>query len=191
MKGVIFDFDGTLVDTMPIHFEAYRRTFDEIGLELTEDDFFSNVGGKATETIPKFLRGRESSKTPLEIHRRKKEIVGELFTSGEISLLDTAKLIDAFAQHVPIAIASSGSRPGIEILLKRLGWTDKFKAVITGEDASNGKPAPDLFLLAAEKIGIDPRDCLAFEDTDDGVASATAAGMTVIDVRRTSAPSSR
>ena len=88
-----------------------------------------------------------------------------------------------------VALCSSGSRPGIELILERLVWRSLFDVVVTGEDVAAGKPAPDLFLVAAERLGVAPAGCFVFEDTDDGVAAARAAGMEVFDVRR--APAAR
>jgi HAD superfamily hydrolase (TIGR01509 family) len=88
---------------------------------------------------------------------------------------------------LPIALASSGSRSGIDVILERLGWRDRFDAIVTGQDVARGKPAPDIFLRAAERLGIAPPRCLVFEDTDDGVAAARAAQMAVFDVRRAQA----
>jgi beta-phosphoglucomutase-like phosphatase (HAD superfamily) len=114
----------------------------------------------------------------------------ELFTSADIPVLATAALLPVLHGRLPIALASSGSRSGIELVLRRLDWNRYFHAVVTGADAAHGKPAPDLFLLAAERIAVAPARCLVFEDTDDGVAAARAAGMAVFDVRRAVAPSS-
>ncbi len=106
-----------------------------------------------------------------------------VLTTSEPKVLPCGLLLQAFAGRLPVGLASSGSREGIECILRRLAWTDLFDAIITGEDATNGKPHPELFMLAAKAIGVDGHQCLAFEDTDDGVASARAAGMNVFDVR--------
>jgi beta-phosphoglucomutase-like phosphatase (HAD superfamily) len=185
IAAAIFDFDGTLVDTMPLHFEAYRQVLAEVGIELSEADFYENIGGNARETIPKFLRGRECPLTVAEIHARKKEAVNQIFRKSDILVLESAKLLPLFAGRVPMALVSSGSRPGIEIVLARLDWRRYFSVVVTGEDAPRGKPAPDLFLLAAEKLAVPPAGCMAFEDTPAGLEAAAAAGMRVFDVRAT------
>jgi len=188
-SAVIFDFDGTLVDTMPVHYEAYRQAFAAAGIDLSREDFFGSIGGNARETIPKMLRGRSCSLSIAELHANKKRLVNDLFASGPIQILETAKLLEVFAGRLPMALASSGSRAGIEILLARFGWQKHFKAVICGEDALHGKPAPDLFLLAAERLGVRPAECIVFEDTDAGVAAAVNAGMRPFDVRLTRANS--
>jgi HAD superfamily hydrolase (TIGR01509 family) len=187
--GLIFDFDGTLVDTMPIHYRAYRAAFAEAGVDLAEADFYPHIGGKASETIPKFLRGRPCRASVAELHARKQAIAAELLLRDDIPVLAAAELLAACRGALPIALASSGSRSGIELVLERLGWRTWFDAIVTGTDAPRGKPAPDLFLLAAEQIRVAPARCVVFEDTDDGVAAARAAGMAVFDVRRAAAPS--
>ncbi len=190
IKAVLFDFDGTLVDTMPIHYEAYRRVFADVGVVLSQDDFYGNIGGKATEAIPKFLGGRPCSLSVEEIHQAKKRLVATLFESEPIPVLDTAYLLELLLGRVPMALASSGSRPGIEGVLRRLGWKHYFQVVVTGEEVQHGKPASDLFLLAAERLSVEPAACLVFEDTDAGVAAAKAANMVVADVRKMAGPTS-
>jgi len=186
--AVLFDFDGTLVDTMPLHFEAYRRTFGEMGLELTHADFFRNIGGTALETIPKFLRGRSTTWTVVEIHERKKRALAEILEDCPLSPLPISRLLPLLHGRVPMAVATSGARPGVSRMIARLGWERFFGAVVSAEDVRRGKPAPDLFAEAARRLGVDPRRCLVFEDTDDGAAAGRAAGATVVDVRAMSAP---
>lgn len=183
LDAVIFDFDGTLVDTMPAHFEAYRRTLGELGLELTKDDYYGNIGGTWRETIPRFLRGRSCPAAPESIHRRKQELVLEVLRTASIPQLAASRLLPLLRGRLPMAVASSGSRATIELVMGRLGWLEWFPVIVTGEDVQRGKPAPEIFLLAASRLGIEPRRCLVFEDTDDGIAAGAAAGMTTFDVR--------
>ena len=191
IAAALFDFDGTLVDTMPLHFQAYREVLAEVDVELTPDAFFCNIGGNARESIPKFLRGRSCTLSIAEIHARKKERIRQLLAGGDIPILETAKLLEVFSGRLAMGLVSSGSRPGIEVVLDRLNWRRHFGAIVTGEDTVLGKPAPDLFLLGAERLGVAPEHCIAFEDTDAGVAAAENAGMRTFDVRQTTAPSAR
>lgn len=180
--AVFFDFDGTLVDTMALHYEAYRSVFEGLGIELTPADFYDNVGGKASETIPKFLRGRTAPVTDAEIHRRKKALVADVFARVEIPLLPAGWLVAALSGVVPLGLVSAGARPGIDVILGRLGWTKSFAVVVTGEDCVRSKPDPEPYLLAAARLGVESSRTLVFEDTVAGIASARAAGMRVFDV---------
>jgi HAD superfamily hydrolase (TIGR01509 family) len=191
VDAVIFDLDGTLVDSMPVHYEAYRRVFADAGVTLGEDDFYRNIGGKAAETIPRFLRGRPCALSTEEIHARKKALVASLLESQPPPALAVAELLPVLAGRVPLALASSGSRPGVELMLRQRDWRKYFAVVLTGEDVVHGKPAPDIFLLAAAQLGVVPARCLVVEDSTDGVAAARAAGMAVLDVRQASAASAR
>jgi beta-phosphoglucomutase-like phosphatase (HAD superfamily) len=187
-SAIIFDFDGTLVDTMPLHFEAYRQTFAEMHLTLTSADFYENIGGAAREAIPKFLRGRKAPWPIENIHHRKKQVFANLLQTDPVRPLPASELLPVLFNRVPIALASSGSRPGITTILTALSWNTFFAAIVTGEETEHGKPAPDLFLLAASRLNVEPRHCLVFEYTDDGVAAARNAGMKVIDVRSMTSP---
>lgn len=180
--AIAFDFDGTLVDTLHLHYEAYRQVFEFMDLTLSKDQFYSNIGGKATEAIPLFLAGREASLTVEEIHQRKKQVVSGLFLDAPLRVLPAAKFLPLFNGRLPLALVSSGSRPGIEQLLGRLGWFDFFDVIITGEDTAQSKPSPMPYLLAAEKLQLDPSNFAAFEDTPAGIESAKRAGMHVFDV---------
>ena len=97
---------------MPLHYEAYRQTFAELGIELTPEDFYGNIGGNARETIPRMLRGRACRMSVAEIHGRKKEIVCDLFRDGPVTTLETAKLLPLLHGLLPLALASTGIEAG-------------------------------------------------------------------------------
>lgn len=187
-QAAAFDLDGTLVDTLPIHYEAYRIVLEALGSELTRERFAAAIGGPARDAIPRFVDMSSIGVSIDEIHRRKKRVTTELLATWEIPLLPCALLLDAFAGRCKIAVVSSGSATSVHSILTRLGWEQFFDAVVTGDDVERGKPAPEPFLTAAARLGVEPARCLVFEDSDDGVLSAQAAGMTVFDVRATTTP---
>lgn len=187
-QAIAFDFDGTLIDTLPLHFEAYRKVFESVNLELTFDDFYQNIGGKAAETIPLFLRGRHTTLTIEEIHSRKKDEIATLFQHASLKILPTARMLPLIVGQLPLALVSAGSKPGILQLLERLNWLNFFDVIITGEDTLKSKPDPAPYLLAAKRLGIEPGSIAVFEDTSSGLQSAKAAGMSIFDVSANNFP---
>jgi HAD superfamily hydrolase (TIGR01549 family) len=185
IQAILFDFDGTLVNTMPLHFHAYKTVFAAIGIDLKPEEFYNNIGGKAAETIIKFLDGRKSSISINEIHAQKKIVLQELIDEQEIITLEAAKLLPVMAPHFRLGLVSSGASQGIKKMLNKLQWEEYFEVVISGDDVEHGKPDPESYLLAANKLSVFPADCLVFEDTDEGILSAEKAGMVTFDVRKT------
>jgi HAD superfamily hydrolase (TIGR01509 family) len=185
-KALAFDFDGTLVDTLSLHYEAYRVVFESMELTLSKEQFFSNIGGKATEAIPLFIGGRYAPLSVAEIHARKKQQIKSLFEEAPLRVFPAARLLGMFAERVPMALVSSGSKPGILQLLERLGWSHTFDVIVSGEDTPSSKPDPAPYLLAAQLLKIEPQEILAFEDTVAGIESAKKAGMAVFDVSQNS-----
>jgi beta-phosphoglucomutase-like phosphatase (HAD superfamily) len=185
VEAILLDLDGTLVDTMPLHFQAYRDVLAEVGIVIDFRTFMAASGGAARETIPRLLAGRSCAIEVAEIHRRKIERANKLFQETPPPALPSALLLPVLARHYPIGLVSSGSRKSVSTTVEVLGWSSLFKVLVTGDDVSHGKPDPEGYLRAAAALNVDPRQCLVFEDMDDGVAAAKAAGMTVFDVRDT------
>lgn len=179
--GYIFDCDGTLADTMPLHYEAWCRVLDGFSCDFPEA-FFYELGGVPTEKIVEILNERHGRDMPVvETAARKEEIYIRLIPK----ILPIQPVVDFALQlhgKKPLAVASGGHRAIIRKTLTALGIYDRFDAIVGVEDYVNGKPAPDPFLAAAKKIGVAPGKCLAFEDTAIGIASATAAGMRTVRV---------
>ncbi len=181
-EALIFDCDGTLADTMPAHFKAWTQACAKHGLHLPEDRFYA-LGGVPTPVIFEML-AREAGVEldPVAASLEKEAIF--------LSELNQVKPVDAVvavaAAHrgwLPMAVATGGMRHVCSALLEQIGVADWFEVMVTAEDVTEGKPHPETFLLAAERLGVDPARCCAYEDADAGVASARAAGMHVVDVR--------
>lgn len=176
--GYIFDLDGTLVDSMPLHYRAWNEAMKRAGLpqELDEELFYS-LGGVPTLRVAELLA--EHYRLRLDPHRVFHEKEG-LF----LELREELRLVEPvaeFARRVagthPVSIASGGPRDIVHQTLRLTGLAPLFGVVITPEDVVFGKPAPDMFLLAAERMGVPARECLVFEDAEPGIVAARTAGM--------------
>ena len=172
----IFDCDGTLADTMPLHYKAWCAALREHDLEFPEAMFYQ-LGGVPTVRIVELLNERHGhAMPPVETARQKEELYLQMLS--QIGPIDPVVAI-AREMHgrLPMAVASGGHRAIVRQTLDALGITALFDAIIGAEDYENGKPSPDPFLVAAERLGIEPARCLVFEDTQLGIDAAAAAGM--------------
>jgi HAD superfamily hydrolase (TIGR01509 family) len=183
--AILFDLDGTLVDTMPLHHRAYQSVFRARGLDLEWAVFMGLVGAPARLAIPRFAQAAGWAAEPHDVaavHAEKKAAFAANLAIEKPALLPAARLLAAVRETKRCALVTSGNRAGVEAILDALGWTRWFEAIVTGDDVTHGKPHPEPFLRAAEALAVAPAACLALEDTTDGLASARAAGTTAIDV---------
>ena len=182
-KGLIFDCDGTLADTMPLHWRAWSLIAQRYGLHFPEDRFYS-LGGVPSRDILKLLAEEQGrSLDHIAVAHEKDEAYLLLMTQAE----PIHAVVEIAKEHhgkIPMAVASGGSQKIICDVLEHLGIRHLFAAVVTNEMVENQKPAPDIFLEAARRIGVDPRLCRAYEDTDIGLIAIRAAGMEAVDVRQ-------
>jgi beta-phosphoglucomutase family hydrolase len=172
----IFDCDGTLGDTMPLHYTAWCAALKEQDCDFPEALFYE-LGGVPTERIVEILNERHGSHMPVKETARYKE---ELYLRGIERIAPIEPVVGIVNQvygKLPIAVASGGHRAIVTRTLTCLGIVDKFNAIVCAEDYRLGKPHPDPFLTAAERLGVPPEKCLVFEDTQTGIEAATAAGM--------------
>lgn len=185
-KALLFDLDGTLVDTMPLHGKAYADVFAARGFRLSMSDYLAQVGPPAGVALPLFMAAAGMPEITVEIaraiHREKKIRFKQIVATGAVPTLAAAQLLTRFHGIKPMAIISSGNRDGVDAIIAALGWSEYFDAVLTGDDVTRGKPDPEPYLRGAVRLGVEPAFCLALEDTEAGLMSARAAGMSVIDV---------
>lgn len=190
-EAIMFDLDGTLADTMGLQFQAYANALGEWGGTLTQRVFDDVVGGPASETIPQFIAQagiRGPLPTPLEVHATKKRALDKLLVDASVPSLAAAELVRHCQTTHRLAVVTSGNRHGAEGLLTRLFGTPlPFEVVITGDDVTLGKPDPEPYILAAQRMNLSPSSCLVLEDHPAGIASAKAARMAVVDVTEWSA----
>jgi beta-phosphoglucomutase-like phosphatase (HAD superfamily) len=181
-KALIFDCDGTLADTMPLHWKAWQVVAQRYQLHFPEDRFYS-LGGVPSRDILKMLsveQGRELD--PLKAsHEKEAEYLPFL---GQVQPIEAVVSIarENYGK-IPMAVASGGMQTHIIAVLEHLGIRQFFNAVVTSEDVTRQKPAPDIFLEAARRLGVEPQFCRAYEDTDLGLQAIRSAGMEAVDVR--------
>ncbi|TAG10430.1 MAG: HAD family phosphatase [Verrucomicrobia bacterium] len=181
--AVIFDCDGTLVDSMPAHFDAWCEALALYGAAgIFKEDVFFAMGGRPTKDIVGELNDVYHLKlNPEEVAFAKREAF--LNRLHQITLIDeVANFAQSLRGKVPLAIASGGSRMVVEKTLSMLNVSDWFDEVITADDVKEGKPAPDMFLKAAKLMNVNPAACLVLEDAPAGIIAAERAGMQVISI---------
>jgi len=181
-QGIIFDCDGTLADTMPLHWRAWQAVTQRYNLHFPIDRFYS-LGGVPSRDIIKMLGEEQGIKIDHLAAAREKENA-YLPLIAQVEPINT--VVGVAREHfgkIPLAVASGGVRSIIEQVLQHLGIRELFEAVVTSEDVVNQKPAPDIFLEAARRIGVPPQFCRAYEDTDLGMQAIRDAGMEAVDVR--------
>jgi len=182
IKGLIFDCDGTLADTMPLHWHAWQIVTQRHGLHFPEDRFYS-FGGVPSRDILKLLAQEQGrSLDHIAVAREKEETYLPLIARAE-PIHAVVEIAKANHGKIPMAVASGGTQPIIVQVLEHLKIRHLFGAVVTNEMVKNQKPAPDIFLEAARLIGVEPRFCRAYEDTELGLRAIRAAGMEAVDVR--------
>jgi HAD superfamily hydrolase (TIGR01509 family) len=166
---------------MPLHYVAWKTAFAEWNCPFPEDLFYS-WGGKPTREIIATLNEMHGLAMPVDALAEHKEELYFAMLPQLKAIPEVVELIQAEHGRIPFAVVSGGRRISVTRALSALHLMDKFETIVGSEDYVNSKPAPDAFLLAAERLGVAPEDCLAFEDTDMGIAAATAAGMATVKI---------
>lgn len=182
--GYIFDLDGTLVDTMPLHFRAWEAAMRVAGLTCPlDEDLFYSLGGVPTRRVAELIAAHYGLRIdPDAVFHHKESLFQEL--QGDARLIGpVADFARRVARTHPVAIASGGPRDIVRRSLELTGLAPLFPVVVTADDVVHGKPAPDMFLLAARQMGVEPDSCLVFEDAEPGMRAAEAAGMKWVRVR--------
>ncbi len=174
--GYIFDCDGTLADSMPLHYRAWQTALKEHGAEFPEALFYE-LGGTPTEMVVTILNERHGHAMPPKQTAAFKESLYLEMLHEVQPIAAVVEFARRYAGRVPIAVASGGHRGIVSRTLQALGIEELFDAIVGAEDYLHGKPAPDPFLEAARQLGVEPEKCLVFEDTQLGIEAAVAAGM--------------
>jgi beta-phosphoglucomutase len=183
-KAALWDMDGTMVDTAELHFQAWETVCREHGRDFTRADFAATFGRRNPEIIHTLFGERFNDEQSAALADRKEEVYRAAASAGVVLLPGARTLLDnlhraGFVQ----AIGSSAPRANLELILRLTGVARFFDAVIGSEDTQRGKPDPQVFLVAAERLGVPPARCVVFEDAVAGVQAARAGGMKGVAVR--------
>jgi len=175
-RAYLFDCDGTIVDSMPLHYIAWKKALAEWNC-VYEEKLFYSWGGRPVREILTRLNQMQDLHMPVDAVASRKEAYYHEQLAQLTAIPEVVEHIEAQHGRIPFAVVSGSRRNSVINSLTAVHLMDKFDVVVCAEDYKNGKPAPDAFLLAAERLGVAPKDCLVFEDTELGIEAATAAGM--------------
>jgi beta-phosphoglucomutase-like phosphatase (HAD superfamily) len=180
-KAYLFDCDGTIADSMPLHYIAWKKALGEWGCDFDEDLFYS-WGGLSVAKIISLLNEERGLHMPVaEVEHRKESLYYELLPQLT-AVPEVLEHIDAMYGQIPFAVVSGSTRDSVTASLTALHLLDRFETMVCAGDYKKGKPDPEIFLMAAERLGVPPRDCLVFEDAELGIQGATTAGMASVRV---------
>jgi len=182
VRGLIFDCDGTIADTMPLHYEAWVAALRDHGAEFPEALFYE-MAGIPTARIVQILNERHGYQMPVQETADHKESLYVALMDRVEPIEPVVALVRGYAGKLPMAVATGATRAICSKTLRSLHLLDHFQAIVTADDVAHGKPAPDIFLEAARRLGVAPERCYAFEDGELGLQAARAAGMVAIDIR--------
>lgn len=180
-RAYLFDCDGTVADSMPLHYRAWKKALAEWNCDF-EERFFYSLGGMPVVDIVATLNRKHGLSMPLEtVAHRKETLYYELLPELQ-AVPEVIEHVDDAQGRIPCAVVSGSTRDSVVASLKTLGLMDRFQTLVCAGEYVKGKPDPEAFLMAASRLNVRPEECLVFEDTDMGIEAATAAGMASVKV---------
>ncbi|NQU17594.1 MAG: beta-phosphoglucomutase family hydrolase [Candidatus Saganbacteria bacterium] len=183
-KGAIFDLDGVIVNTVPVHFKAWKKMFEEYGHPFNFDDYLAKVDGIPRIPGAKAILTELSEEKIIEASNKKQTYFREFLDSEPIEIFESSvKLIKEMKQK-GVKLAAASSSKNATFILEKIELMSYFDANVSGGDLKKGKPDPEIFLSAAQKMGCDPSECIVFEDAKLGVEAAVRGSFACIGINR-------
>jgi HAD superfamily hydrolase (TIGR01509 family) len=180
-KAYLFDCDGTVADSMPLHYVAWSRALSEWKCEFSEDLFYEWGGMPITEIIATLNRKHGLNMPVEQVAKQKEGFYFEILPQLR-AVPEVLEHIETSHGQIPFAVVSGSTRDSVTASLETLKILDRFETLVCAGEYRKSKPDPEGFLIAAERLGVAPEFCLVFEDTDMGIQAATAAGMASVKV---------
>ncbi|MFC3737939.1 HAD family hydrolase [Paractinoplanes deccanensis] len=177
----LFDCDGTIADSMPIHYKAWQQALGEWGADFPEELFYA-WGGRTPVAVIQELNARQGLAMPVDVVNERREQVFQELLPTVAAVPEVVEHIEAAYGTVPFAVVSGSSRESVTASLTTLGLLDRFDVMVCAGEYLNGKPDPECFLTAATLLGVAPERCVVFEDAELGLQAAAAAGMAAVRV---------
>ncbi|MGC2161378.1 MAG: HAD family phosphatase [Silvibacterium sp.] len=180
-QAYLFDCDGTIADSMPLHYLGWKQALAEHGCGFPEDVFYA-WGGMPVHEIISTLNRQQGLSMPVEAVAIRKENLYYEYLPRLTAVPEVLEVIESAHGSLPFAVVSGSTRESVTASLETLKLMDKFETLVCAGDYQRSKPDPEAFLIAAERLGVAPKNCLVFEDTAMGIRAATAAGMASVKV---------
>jgi beta-phosphoglucomutase-like phosphatase (HAD superfamily) len=180
-QAYLFDCDGTVADSMPLHYLAWKQALGEWGCDFSEDHFYE-LGGLPIVDIIELLGREQGLEMPVaQVAKRKEELYFK-YLPKLTCVAEVREHIEDRHGHIPLAIVSGSTRDSVEASLQAIGLLNRFDPLVCAGDYTKSKPDPEPFLIAAQRLRVAPEACLVFEDTQIGIDAAAAAGMSFVRV---------
>lgn len=189
LMGIIFDLDGVLVDSVPLHFKAWGRMFSEYGYEFDESIYRRKVDGRPRLDGVRNILTDVSDDIIQEASDLKQCYYLEMLEAGHLKTFPSTKPFVTELREHGVKMATASSSVNAKVILESIGLLKDFEVVVTADDISDGKPHPEIFLTAAERLGLSPNECLVLEDAESGVNAAKSGGFYCVGIDRHNQPS--
>lgn len=184
--AVIFDVDGVLTDSYAPHFASWKQMMGELGQTFSEEQFVATFGRTNRDIFGELFKGNLTKEQIVAWGDRKEQLYRDIIAQKFLAIDGAVELIDSLVEAgIKVGVGSSGPPENIHITLEKLGRAEKMGAVVTAVDVKKGKPDPQVFLIAAERLGVPPARCAVVEDAVQGVEAANRAGMSSIGLTST------
>lgn len=180
MKAIIFDMDGVIINSEPLHYQVEKELIEELGGHLNREAHRAFVGATDYFMWQKLKEQFNLKPSVEEIVEMKKERFLKRIDEVELTENFMNFMLTLYKEGYPMAIASSNNKRIVDAIVNRFGLDKYMKFIISGEEVKRGKPDPEIFITTAKRIGVDPESCLVIEDAENGVKAAKAAGMKCI-----------